>query len=622
MPITIGSNIASLIGQRRVAQTSDALSNVFGRLSSGQRINKASDDAAGLAISQSLKASGRIYSQAIRNLNDGVSVLAIAEGSLRELSSVLDRQLELATQAANGTYSLKQRRALQVEADSLTEEFNRIVGSTSFNGQNLLDGTQRSLTLQAGAGTNTTLNVGIGGELDRAKGTGSYTAIQTVGAYYGGAPAVLRDVTGDGRSDAVFTAGGSVRTLPTQDDGSLGTPIDTLIGNGISGGATLIDDFNNDGKLDVIAYDQASATNSFAVLTGQGNGSFTQASTFLGAQHAYYAFSGDFNGDGNRDIAAVRQIVGESVSIYLGNGNGTFGSAVTTLTFSNLNNLAVGDLNADGKDDLFVTGDAFGDRAFLSNGNGTFQQSFSQFFFGGAGEQHAAIADFDRDGYEDVVTSIGSRETLFLKGRGDGTFNPAVSLGSSETVNGFEAEALDINADGYLDYVSFNASTFGIRYGRGDGTFSSVTSYSLASSGGSSFGDLNGDGVLDVIAVQFGVAIQVHLAETVRTSEIQKISILTQEDARNSIEATQATQSRVRSELGAIGAHQSRVQVATANLFSVRENYAAAESRITDVDVAGASADLTRLTILQQVGQAILSQANLVPEIALQLLRV
>jgi flagellin len=154
MPITLGSNIVSLQAQRRLAEASLRLSDVFEKLSSGQRINKASDDAAGLAIADSLRADQRLASVAIRNANDGVSVVAIADGALAQISAVLTRMAELAEQSANGVFSNDQRSALQNEFVALGSEIQRIADTTTFNGVKLLSGTS-SITLQIGLDNST-----------------------------------------------------------------------------------------------------------------------------------------------------------------------------------------------------------------------------------------------------------------------------------------------------------------------------------------------------------------------------------------------------------------------------------------------------------------------------------
>lgn len=149
MKITLGNNIASLQAQRRLNESSNTLARVSERLASGLRINSASDDAAGLAISSSLQSESRLMTQALRNINDGISMLSIADAALDELSKVVVRIKELAEQAANGVYSGTQRAALDAEAQALRNEYNRVIESTTFNDRSLFTSTE-SLYLQVG----------------------------------------------------------------------------------------------------------------------------------------------------------------------------------------------------------------------------------------------------------------------------------------------------------------------------------------------------------------------------------------------------------------------------------------------------------------------------------------
>jgi flagellin len=149
MAITLGTNIASLQAQRRLAVSSGKLSATFERLSSGQRINRASDDAAGLAIADALRADQRVASVAIRNANDGISTIAIADSALGEIANVLTRMAELSEQSANGVFSTVQRSALANEFVALASEIERIAITTEFNGVKLLSGGSEVL-LQVG----------------------------------------------------------------------------------------------------------------------------------------------------------------------------------------------------------------------------------------------------------------------------------------------------------------------------------------------------------------------------------------------------------------------------------------------------------------------------------------
>jgi len=158
MAITLGTNIASLQAQRRLSNATQQLGDTYERLSSGQRINKASDDAAGLAIADALKADQRIASVAIRNANDGISTIAIADSALSEIGNVLSRLAELSEQSANGTYSVNQRSALQNEFTALGSEIERIAVTTEFNGVKLLSG-GAAVLLQVGFDSQSTARI-------------------------------------------------------------------------------------------------------------------------------------------------------------------------------------------------------------------------------------------------------------------------------------------------------------------------------------------------------------------------------------------------------------------------------------------------------------------------------
>ncbi len=154
MALTINTNVASMNAQRNLGATQMRLNGNLGRLSSGQRINTAADDSAGLAISERFKSQIRSLGQAERNANDGVSMLQTAEGALNEISGVLTRIRELAVQSANGTLGSAERVYIDNENLALQAEITRISDVTEFNGTKLLDGT---------VSTGATLQVGING---------------------------------------------------------------------------------------------------------------------------------------------------------------------------------------------------------------------------------------------------------------------------------------------------------------------------------------------------------------------------------------------------------------------------------------------------------------------------
>ncbi|KMN36646.1 flagellin [Chromobacterium sp. LK1] len=160
MAITVNTNIASLNAQRNLSNSNSSLQVSLQRLSSGLRVNSAKDDAAGLAISQTLTSAIRGNNQAIKNANDGISVGQTAEGALGQIANNMQRIREIAVQAANGSVSNTNRSQLQSEVDQLTQEISRIVQTTQFNGTSLLSGGS-VLTFQVGSSGAATNQVSI-----------------------------------------------------------------------------------------------------------------------------------------------------------------------------------------------------------------------------------------------------------------------------------------------------------------------------------------------------------------------------------------------------------------------------------------------------------------------------
>ncbi len=150
MGLRINTNVASLNAQRNLMGTKLGLDKSLERLSSGFRINRAGDDAAGLAISENLRAQIRGLKQSSRNAQDGISLVQVAEGGLNEVSSIMIRLRELAVQAASDTIGPVERQFLNVEYDQLISEVDRIADGTEFNGTTLLSGTGAILDFQVG----------------------------------------------------------------------------------------------------------------------------------------------------------------------------------------------------------------------------------------------------------------------------------------------------------------------------------------------------------------------------------------------------------------------------------------------------------------------------------------
>ncbi|WP_318506062.1 flagellin [Photobacterium leiognathi] len=161
MAITINTNVTAMTAQRNLNSASSSVADSMQKLSSGLRINSAKDDAAGLQISNRLTNQTNGLNVAMRNANDGVSMAQTAEGAMQESTTIMERMRELALQSANGSNSDKDREAMQKEMGQLQAEMNRIADTTSFGGQNLLDGSFGEKSFQIGANSNETQELGL-----------------------------------------------------------------------------------------------------------------------------------------------------------------------------------------------------------------------------------------------------------------------------------------------------------------------------------------------------------------------------------------------------------------------------------------------------------------------------
>ncbi|HVP29101.1 MAG TPA: flagellin [Myxococcota bacterium] len=172
MGLRVNTNVSSVNAQRNLTNTTMRMQRSLERLSSGLRITRAADDAAGLAISEKFRAEIRGLSQAQRNANDGISLLQVAEGALNETSGIMIRLRELAVQSANGTLGTSERNALDKEFGDLVTEVSRIANVTKFNGTAMLNDSSISITFQVGVNNTTDDQIAVTGVNATASGLG------------------------------------------------------------------------------------------------------------------------------------------------------------------------------------------------------------------------------------------------------------------------------------------------------------------------------------------------------------------------------------------------------------------------------------------------------------------
>jgi flagellin-like hook-associated protein FlgL len=621
--VRIGSNIGSLQAQRRLSDATSAVSSSLARLSSGQRINRASDDAAGIAIADTLKARSRVYSRGAQNVNDGISLLNIAEGSLGELSGITTRILELAEQAATGGYSLTQRRALDTEAQRLREEFFRIARSTQFNGLNLFDGSIQGLRIQSGYGVDGGITSSLGGKLGTGELVDSSAATSTGASAFSLATA---DFNGDGVIDVVTSnaSGTRLKYLRGNGDGTFATPIDLVVGG------TTVDlaaaDFNNDGAMDIIA---ASGTTTLSLFLNNRAGGFNTVSNITTSGNANQIIATDTNADGRMDIVVSNNNAGtDTVSVLLGSGTGTFSSATDISLGAGVDPyfMQQGDFNGDGTTDLAVANGSTGNiQTLLGNGAGGFGAATvglsSPYFL------QFTIGDFNGDGKDDLAgipDGGGNIVSVYLRSSNGTSFGAFGSfIFSSTTADLTSISSGDMNGDGALDIVATDSDALAFTLlGDGFGNFTERFVYTVDFvSAETATVDVNGDGTLDIVGTNGAIKALLNTAQS-GVNPIVPFSLKNQAEAAQAIAPLTRKLEELNKQRGVIGGFVSRLTTAGQSATSQSDGFRAAESRIRDVDVAQEVAKLTGAQIRQQAATAVLAQANLQPSLALQLLRL
>ncbi len=329
MPQIINTNVASLNAQRNLNRSQGTLFEALQRLSSGLRINSAKDDAAGLAISERFTSQIRGLTQAVRNANDGISLVQIAEGALAETANNLQRMRELAIQSANATNTEADRKSLQEEVSALQAEITRVADTTTFNGQRILDGNFAQQQFQVGASANETITVTVRGARSTQLSNNTVDASNT---------------TINQGSGSVSAAAGTVATITH--------PIDSqvLTFNTVDGVQTIsmvaadsardVADRVNSTATGVSGVTAGARTSATLTLSGPGVVSFTLGST--GDSTATVSTNISSVTDLNNLLQAINDISGTT---GIGAALSSDGTTIT-LTDSNGDDIQLGDFNS------------------------------------------------------------------------------------------------------------------------------------------------------------------------------------------------------------------------------------------------------------------------------------
>lgn len=392
---------------------------------------------------------------------------------------------------------------------------------------------------------------------------------------------------------------------------------------GTQTGQMVEGDFNNDGNTDLAIHDVLS--DQILILSSDAGGTFSQTAAYsVSSQAVGDVRLGDVNGDGQEDL--ILSLSTGSVEMYLGSADGSFAAPSSQLFSAAFEDFEVADLNGDGLDDIVgIEGSTSNLVTLLANGDGTFSETGRVAVSGNTAQ--LAVSDFDGDGITDALVAYnsGSSDLQLFSGSASGTFSASEVLASGIGLDGLEV--FDLDGDGFDDIVSFDngAEFYDVNFGDGAGGISQDDTLVFDTSGiavaAVAFGDLNNDGVADLSVLAGGDLTFTSISNTTSgTAALLPFSLASRYGALQAMSILDRKLSDIAGQRGSIGAFISRVSTGISNLSVAETSYAAAKSRITDVDVASEASQLARSQILQQASASVLSQANQAPSLALGLL--
>lgn len=593
------------------------------------RINKPSDDPAGLAVVKRLETEAAVFERGVANINTGTAVALRIDEALTSLKSILTDIRTLRTEAEQATLTGADRKALNREAQALSDEFTRIAQQTSLNRLNLLSGALGEVRLQGGFGTEASLQSMIGGNA----GEGTYTSPTS---YFSEAPTDVAtgDLDNDGAIDIVTSnrgvSGSSVRVFIGDGQGTFNPP--ALFSLGEDPAALAVGDLNGDGALDIVTanYDAVNPglPSTLSVFLGQGDGSFGMSNSYSIQAGARDLTLVDVNNDANLD-AVVTLPTEDVVSVSLGVGDGTFATAASYQTGATPYSVATADLNGDGKLDLAVSNSNDSTLSLLiGQGDGSFTNAGS--LSTALAPSNIGIADLNDDGTLDIAFRELGRLSLFL-GDGSGGYSAVMTLSDITGISDFALT--DANGDGSVDVAYSQAISFGLPdfsgflLNDGTGVFQAATSTLTTTENiqDIAVGDFNGDGIIDSAAINGSGSRLYTLLGNSRNSGIGAILPFSLETRADALQA-KAILDRKADELTAfesrVEGFKRRTLSASGNLSVQANNARVARNRILDVDEALETAKGVAQRTKEESKTALLAQANQIPLRALRLIDV
>ena len=529
----IQNNIPALNTFRQMGINTSGTARALEKLSSGFRINRAGDDAAGLAISEKMRAQVRGLNRASANAQDGISLIQSAEGALQESQAILQRMRVLSLQAANDINQESERQAIQDEINQLTREIDRISATTEFNGMTILDGSlQNGMFISAASGFNIS-SLSIVPNFDDVTGASSIKnsltaiAVTTAGVNY----------------DMTFNF-------------ALSNEADV---DGITNGLTDSD----------------------------------VAGTFLNIEiNDYIRIAAGLTEDQTSIQVAIN--AGESGAVIAGNVRDALAIALGndfTITATgarlNITHNFVGDFGADAL-------------TFELEGNAT--EIFTEGWSEGLGTSGTDVVIELNGGSGNVEFSEARNNNFLFQGNGSEVDGTTITLRGRDSIALLFVEDAMESADVAFSFRVSDAA-------RLSGAIISIaqgTELTLQIGANVGYAQTMRVDVMSVSATSLGIG---------------ELSMMTHADAQNAVSALDTALQLISDQRAALGAVQNRLEHTIANLDTVAENLQESESRIRDVDIAKEMMNFTKFSILTQASQAMMAQANNLPQGVLQLLR-
>ena len=645
----VNTNVKSLVAQDSLVKSGRALATSMERLSTGKRINSAKDDAAGLSISNRMDAQIRGLTMAVKNANDGISLMQTAEGALDEVTNSLQRMRELAVQAVNGTNTTQDRAALDAEVQQLKSEIDRTAKTTQFNSINLLDGSFKNKELQIGDKANQVLNIGIAGAKVSDLGMGPSA---TGGNVFVGGRIGFTDSSNT--ISTKFLSGGSLSLVIN------GTVISSIKSNTSGANNTTLDindvttAINNSrAGVTASAFNEVTAANpGSGIIASTGSFSILVTATDTGAQstikvtntNSLQEVADKINAQGGASTVQAR--INDEGKLVLFNSSG----ANMTVTDSTNANATVGMQQAVG----FKTADKFrgmlklesntdnpvaiGVQGKLAN-SGTVTDDTANTALRTLGlvqikavrsgtvdtastTSNLTSTEALKDAYTYQGASITSSTTQWIAG--EVKINGVDIYRSGQDTNTTAKKVNLINS--FADQTGVFATYGSNSSGNISITLNSVNNQPISVDTGnktitSAYGGYASHGLVSVNVGDDYYDGTKPTSGGGSGSSVTGLNVLSASSATDALKSIDNAIEQVSQSRANLGAVQNRLIATVNNLSNVSTNTEASKSRIMDTDYSKETTNLAKSQIIQQAATAMLAQANQAPQMVLSLLK-